>query len=72
MSKKISDKLQKILELIDFINSEIPDGNAICQFVTLRTLNEFDAISMFLSELKPGGLIIPSYQFAQSFHHWTL
>ena len=66
MSKKISEKLQKILELIEFINSEIPDGNAICQFVTLRTLNEFSAITMFISELKPGGLIIPSYQFGFS------
>ena len=66
MSRKISDKLQKILELIDFINSEIPDGNAICQFVTLRTLNELNAITMFISELKPGGLIMPSYQFGFS------
>jgi DNA-binding CsgD family transcriptional regulator len=66
MGKTVSDKLNKVLELVEFINSEIPDGNALCQFVTLRTFNDLGAINMFISELKPGGLIIPSYQFGFS------
>jgi DNA-binding CsgD family transcriptional regulator len=66
MSKAISKKLDKILELVGFINSEIPDGNALCQFATLRTFNELNAFTMFISELKPGGLIVPSYQFGFS------
>jgi DNA-binding CsgD family transcriptional regulator len=66
MGKAVTEKLDKVLELVEFINSEIPDGNAICQFVTLRTFNELGAFTMFISELKPGGLIIPSYQFGFS------
>jgi DNA-binding CsgD family transcriptional regulator len=66
VGKTVSDKLDKVLELVEFINSEIPDGNALCQFVTLRTFNQFGAFTMFISELKPGGLIIPSYQFGFS------
>ena len=59
----VKSKLDQVLDLIEFIHTEIPDGNALCQFVTLRSLNELDATHSFIAELKPGGLIIPVYQF---------
>lgn len=63
MMSEVKGKLDQVLELIEFIHTEIPDGNSLCQFVTIRMLKEFGALNMFISELKPGGLIIPTYQF---------
>lgn len=59
----VKGQLDRVLELIEFIHTEIPDGNALCQFITLRSLNEIGATHAFIAELKPGGLIIPVYQF---------
>ena len=63
---KVSDKLDKVLDLVEFIHKEVPDGNALCQFATIRMLKEFGAVNMFIAELKPGGMIIPIYQFGFS------
>ena len=57
MMGTVNSKLDQILDLIEFIHTEIPDGNALCQFVTLRSLNEVGATHAFIAELKPGGLI---------------
>ena len=47
MMGTIKSKLDQILDLIEFIHTEIPDGNALCQFVTLRSLNEVGATHAF-------------------------
>jgi DNA-binding CsgD family transcriptional regulator len=59
----VNDKLDDILELIEFIHKEIPDGNALCQFTTVRVLRGLSAQNMVIAELKPGGEIVPTYQF---------
>ena len=75
MMGTVNSKLDQILDLIEFIHTEIPDGNALCQFVTLRSLNEVGATHAFIAELKPGGLIIPVYQFGftdEEVASWTI
>ena len=66
MAAEKSGRLDKVLELVNYIHTENPDGNALAQYVTLRTFSEFGAINLFLSELKSGGLIFPTYQFGFS------
>ena len=62
----VKGELDRIRELIEFIHSENPDGNSLCQFLVLRTLSEYNPINASILELKPGGLIIPVFQFGHS------
>jgi DNA-binding CsgD family transcriptional regulator len=64
--EKVIENLDRIRELIEFIHSENPDGNSLLQFLVLRTLSECNAVNASILELKPGGLIIPVFQFGHS------
>ena len=64
--ENVNGKLDRIRELIEFIHSENPDGNSLCQFLVLRTLSECKPVNASILELKPGGLIIPVFQYGHS------
>lgn len=66
MEKEVKGRLDLILEFIEFIHTEIPDGNALCQFIAVRMLKNYGARNIFIAELKPGGQIIPINQFGFS------